>query len=297
MRKIFYTKRMFLLSASTLLLAACGGDNDSEIEEAPTEEPVEQPEETPDPNENLEDDNSEPADPAEDEEEVSSGNGENTNEGQEDTELSEEEAVERVRAYIEEEEDVEADDFSIMIEEREEGEYSAQVFTYVSGGEDDEMEATRTMGWYTVDRQTGEVRDTFEEDTDGFVSEIVSMDEEERESHHRNMAVSEENLMDQVFDNLLLPGVHENTTYYEGRVGPDESVRVEFPDAEDMVDRTTTDLDVDEEGYFSIDLSEYDFQEGEVITFRITGGYPQEQVFEIPVHEAKDGMEEIHVRE
>ncbi|WP_040983993.1 hypothetical protein [Oceanobacillus jeddahense] len=154
-------------------------------------------------------------------------------------------------------------------------------------GSDEEIEENQTES----DQNEKGQQETYE------LSEIVDMSEEEKEAHHRELAVQEEHLMDEVFENLLLPGIHENTVYYEGRVGPEEQVQLEFPDGDNPADSTTVQPQTAAEGYFSVDLSDYPFSSGEAITVRITGGYPQEQTFEIPVHEAEDGMEEVRVVE
>lgn len=123
------------------------------------------------------------------------------------------------------------------------------------------------------------------------------MSDEDREAHHRNLAVRDDLIWDEVFEYLMLPGIHENTVYYEARVAPDELVLIELPDAEELADRTTINPYTAEDGHFSIDLGEYEFAAGEAITIRISGGYPQEQTLELPIHEAQEGMEEVRIRE
>ncbi|SDN66065.1 hypothetical protein [Alkalicoccus daliensis] len=247
--------------------------------------------------------------------EVENNNPENDNSGdnadnnETKEEIPEDDVAEIVFDYMEENEDFETEDVKIMVDDREEEGYRAQVFSFVP--EDAEQQATQTLRWYYIDKVTGEVRnettgmeeeneETEEENIDweeGNTSELVSMSEEKREAHHRNIASSKEHLMDQVYDHLLLPGVHENTISYEGRVGPEETIRFEFTDAEDISDRSIVDLEVDEEGYFQVDMRQYDFSAGEEIIVRIAGGgYPQEQVFELPVHPAEEGIEHIRVR-
>ncbi|WP_252312494.1 hypothetical protein [Sinobaca sp. H24] len=45
-----------------------------------------------------------------------------------------------------------------------------------------------------------------------------------------------------------------------------------------------------------MNMSQYEFSDGEEIIVRISGGYPQEQVFELPVYEEEEDKEIIRVR-
>lgn len=183
--------------------------------------------------------------------------------------------------------------------ENEDSDYESDV------DEDENASDEDTGGQIDEDENDNEDEDQGQaDDTDGEseeeqveLSELVYMSDEEREAHHRNLAVRDDLLWDEVFEYLMLPGIHENTVYYEARVAPDELVLIELPDAEELVDRTTINPYIAEDGHFSIDLGEYDFAAGEAITIRISGGYPQEQTLEIPIHEAREGMEEVRIRE
>ncbi|WP_252312495.1 hypothetical protein [Sinobaca sp. H24] len=186
---------------------------------------------------------------------------ESTNENNQEGEIAKVEVSGIVFDYIEGHEDFDAEEVKLMVEDREEEEnvYHAQVFTF--GPEDAERQGTQTLRWYSIDKMSGEVKNEtpgMEEEneenenetseTEITLSEIASMSPEERESHHRNLAADEEHVMDRVYDQLLLPGIHENTRSYEGRVGPEESIRFEFPNAENSTDRTIAEADVEEEG-------------------------------------------------
>lgn len=297
MKKNVYIKKILLLSISTFLLAACGNNTESEVEEEPTGQSVE----TPQSSENQDNNNESDDQKNNDENELQNDTTSSQNEIDSGSEAQEDEAVENVLTYLEEQEGYDTEGLRISLEEGEEGEYRAQVFGFAP--EDGEQQATQTIGWYVVDKQTGEVEkveDSEEEvEEQGKVSEIVYMSDEERKNHHKNLAVSEENLSDTVLDNLILPGIHENTVYYEGRVNPGDSIIVYLvnPENPTNADRLDVNPEVDEEGYFSIDLSEYTLDSTNAFRISLTGGYPQEQTFDIPINEAQEGMEAIGVRE
>lgn len=326
-RRIFmnnnrYFTRLVFLSASATVLASCGSDNLTEEVEAPVEqstEPIE--EETEEQSESVDQqsaemDNSNSNQMEEETEtdtddeasqEEDSQNSSNTSDNQETSEesqersdnqkktaLSKEEAVERTMEYAEETDGFDLEGYQFMTTDADEL-YKVQMFKFVP--EDAEVQEMRTTKWYDVDKKTGEVTSGMDRFSKDYMSDVVSMSDAERESYHRSLAAYEEDLSEKVFDQLLLPGVHENTTYYEGRVGSDEQVRLEYPGSEEIRNRKILDPTVDEEGYFYIDMTQFDLKAGESFILRITGGYPLEQVFELPVYEAQEGMEEIHVRE
>lgn len=230
---------------------------------------------------------------------------ETSDEGEQETEneIAEDEVAGIVFDYIDEHEEFDTGDVQVGVDERDEETYRAQVFTF--GPEDAEQQMTQTLGWYSIDKMSGEVtnetpgadeeteeREETESEENGDTSEIVSMGEGERESHHRNLAANEQHTMDSVYDRLLLPGIHENTASYGGRVSAEDSIRFEFPNAENE----TVDSTVGEDGYFRVDMTPYNFSEEETIIVRITGEYPQEQVFELPVYSEEEGKEFIRVR-
>ncbi|MDN6641109.1 MAG: LysM domain-containing protein [Tetragenococcus sp.] len=143
----------------------------------------------------------------------------------------------------------------------------------------------------TNEEQTASSEENKEEQFE--LSEIVSMSDERREAHHRSLAGND--VQDKVFEHLLLPGVHENTVYYEGRVAPEERVRVILPDGATSAKRKDFDPNISEDGHFSMNLSDYDLKAGEEIMILITVGYPREQTFSLPIHEAQEGKEESRV--
>ncbi len=155
-----------------------------------------------------------------------------------------------------------------------------------------------------TDANSGEDQDqTDNDETEGIeegseeLSEIVYMSEEERLAHHQDLAVNLEDLSDEVYENLMLPGIHENTEIYEGRINPGDSLLFEIPDAEEIGDRTTLQPEVSKDGYFVIETNNYTLEAGENIRIYIMGNYTHEQTFDLPIHEAQEGMEEVHVRE
>lgn len=315
-----YFKRIIFLSASVTLLASCGSENETEEVEAPVEQSTEetaesveeqsesvdqQSEETDNSNNNQVEEATDTDDESSEEtasqESTDTADSQKTSEesqeqsdNQKETALSKEEAVERVMEYAEETDGFDLEGYQFMATDAD-NLYKVQMFKFVP--EDAEVQEMRTAKWYDVDKQTGEVTSGMDRFSKDYMSEVVSMSEEERESYHRSLAAYEEDLSEKVFDQLLLPGVHENTTYYEGRVGSDKHVRLEYPGSEDILNRKSLDPTVDEEGYFYIDMSKFNLKAEESFILRITGGYPLEQVFELPVYEAQEGMEEIHVRE
>lgn len=159
-------------------------------------------------------------------------------------------------------------------------------------------EDAETSGENENNKANDDAEDSEIHEQQNYLSELVSMNDEEREQHHRSLAIEGTELVDHVFDNLLLPGIHENTQFYEGRVNPEARVRIEFTESIEMNDRETVNPEVSEEGYFEVDLHDYEFYEGDGIIVRLTeDGYPREQIFSIPVYETQDGMEEVRVRE
>lgn len=290
MKKSAIFKKIILASASSLLLTACGTNTDSENEESTTDPPME----------DHQSDENETTD------ETNSTENEEKNETEEqdqeiDNELTEEEAIENVLSYLEEQEGMETEGLRLNTTERKEA-FRVQVFAFVP--EDEEEQMTQTLGWFLVDKESGEVTKTDaagkpEEERSGELSEIVYMNAEEREAHHREVAAAEEHLQSSVLENLMLPGIHENTIYYEGRINPGDNLIVYLVDPKDPIpaDRIDTQPEVDEDGYFSIELNRITLESNNNFRISISGAYPQEQVFDLPIHEAQEGMESIHVKE
>lgn len=222
---------------------------------------------------------------------------ETNNSNESDSELTEDEAKEQLIDYINKNEPgiKEFIDIYDILMEKEDDKYRADIYPPVSTDED---KGRALIASYEIDRVTGEVEKIEDESTEtkSHLSEIVDFSKKERRAHHEELAGGPEHIQEKVYEHLMLPGIHENTKKYEGRINPGERIRFRFPDAEKFVDRSTDDPEVSEEGYFSINLAAYEFKAGQDILVSITKGYPQEQTFTLTVNEAQEGMEEIRVR-
>ncbi|MBY7142618.1 hypothetical protein KFZ56_05895 [Virgibacillus sp. NKC19-3] len=80
---------------------------------------------------------------------------------EENAALTEEDATGNVFDYVDEHEDADREEVKAMVqdEEDEEGYFTVQAFVYSSSGDDDEVQMTNTIGWYLVDKETGEVEE------------------------------------------------------------------------------------------------------------------------------------------
>lgn len=272
-------KKLFILSSSILLLTACGNGANDENEEA-----NEEPEVT------------ESAENSKDSSE------EENEENEEESELTEEEAEEKARDYINENEDYDADDYVIdMRDEDEDDDFYAVVH---AGVKTDEYKGNPILHEYKVDRVSGEVEEVSPEDfgpekQSAHISEIVSMSQEEKDEHHREIAQDQDQLDESVLDNLLLPGLHENTKEYEGRINPDDTIekvslkRMDDPPYDEEIDIP----EADEEGYFMIEFADDDLKNISVLTVVIEGKDYEGQVFEVPINEPDNKMDYISVHE
>ncbi|GAA0339463.1 hypothetical protein ACFQ4Z_08180 [Oceanobacillus oncorhynchi subsp. oncorhynchi] len=83
----------------------------------------------------------------------------NANEQEENTEITEEDATTNVFDYVDEHSDTNREDVKAMVQddEDEEGYYTVQAFVF--SGEEGEEQMTNTIGWYLVDKETGEVKE------------------------------------------------------------------------------------------------------------------------------------------
>lgn len=215
----------------------------------------------------------------------------------EDDQITEDEAIEKVKVYVKEHEDYDPEHYEFGVEEKEK-EYNISIFPNIP---DDDQRGAQIVGHFKVDKATGKVEELDDitgkmKDKKEKVSEIVDMNKDEQRTHHERLAVKPDNIKNEVYEHLLLPGVHENTKKYEGRINPGEKIRFEFPDAGNIADRSTFDPKVAEDGYFTIKMNPYNFKEGQNIRVYIINGYPHEQTFDLPVHEAEEKMEEIRVK-
>lgn len=217
---------------------------------------------------------------------------------QEDSELTEEESKDTLVDYIKENDPEMGeliDAYDILIE-KEGDKYRATVYPAVST---DESKGRSLVASYEIDKMTGEVEKIENENTQtkSHLSEIVDFSKEELRAHNEKLAGGSEYIQDKVYEHLMLPGIHENTKKYEGRINPGERIRFTFPDAEKFHERSIYDPEISEDGYFTINLNAYEFKAGQDILVSITGGYPEEQTFNLTVNEAQKGMEDIRVRE
>lgn len=213
------------------------------------------------------------------------------------SELTEEEAKDRLFEYLEENNSERAENFEtydLLI--KEEGRnFQISLFPHTTS---DDEQGGAMIARYNVERETGNVEEvTSNDDTEPYISELIDFSDKERRAHHEKLAGGPEYIQDKVYEHLMLPGIHENTKKYEGRINPGERIRFTFPDAEKFHERSIYDPEISEDGYFTINLNAYEFKAGQDILVSITGGYPEEQTFNLTVNEAQKGMEDIRVRE
>ena len=214
-----------------------------------------------------------------------------------DSKLTEEAAKEKLFDYVKENDpslDKLIDTYDILMEEKGSS-FQASIFPHVTS---DDEQGGALIARYNIDRKTGDVEKVTDEDDDvePYISEIVDFSKEERRAHHEKLAGESEYIQDKVYEHLMLPGIHENTKKYEGRINPGERVRFSYYDEEGS-QQPMYDPEVSEDGYFTMNLNSFNLKAGQDIEVAITGGYPQQQNFILTVNEAKEGMEDIRVRE
>ncbi|WP_440897475.1 hypothetical protein ACS127_05770 [Amphibacillus sp. Q70] len=84
---------------------------------------------------------------------------ESDGEGQEESaELTEDDVPEKVFDYVDEHEDFDTEEVRVMVDREEDGKFIVRVFVF-SGDEDDDTQMMNTLGWYMVDKETGEVEE------------------------------------------------------------------------------------------------------------------------------------------
>ena len=274
-------KKIFIISTSILLLAACGNNENIESNDPSGETEV---------TESDEDQNSE-----EEKNEKDAVDSEKSK-----LELTEEEAEEQVIEYIKETKPEIADflsSYQFLIDEKD-NKYQVRMFSPESGDEDI---GSPLLSSYEIDRKTGDIAeiDLDSAEPEPYLSEVAIMSDEEREEHHRELATDEESLENSVLDNLLLPGLHENTETYEGKMNPNDDIELFLATADDppYLERLDDIPDIDEDGYFVINLYPYDLSNKAFLRISINGDYSKAQTFDIPIFEAEEGMESISVSE
>ena len=162
--------------------------------------------------------------------------------------------------------------------------------------QDNEQENEKPEENRTEDSEN-QIDESSEEQKEVYISELTEFSDEERRAHHEKLADGPpEYVQEKVYEHLMLPGIHENTIRYQGRVNPGESVRISLINKEEPQE-FIEDPEVTEDGYFTINLENYDLNVGQDIEVAITGGYPEQQNFVLTVNEAEEGMEDIRVKE
>lgn len=293
-KKVFIIIAAFLM---TVFISACDSDNQNSDTDNNSEKQVANKEEN-NANDNNNDDENNEKDKHNNDSHSNNEKNTSVENNENDSKLTKDEAKEKVVNYIKENEpEIEdfLDTYQFVVEKKDD-KYQVNMFSAES---DDENIGSPLLSSYKVNRETGEVDEVESEEaneTDPYYSEIVDLSKEEQRARHKEIAVQPDNLSDEVYEHLLLPGIHENTKDYSGRVNPGNTIMFEFPDAKDIADRSTKEAEVSEDGYFTIHVNPYEFKEGQKIRVYITNGYPHEQTFDIPVHKDKKGMEDIRVK-
>ena len=128
-----------------------------------------------------------------------------------------------------------------------------------------------------------------EEDDDS----LANMTDEERREHYLSMMVDPDAADEQVFEDLELRGVHENTIAYGGRVRPGATVELDIQDRRADID-STDELEVNEDGFFALNLHQYENVEGDEIRLTINHEeFASPQEFILDMHGVAEGMEVI----
>ncbi|WP_208559451.1 hypothetical protein [Marinilactibacillus kalidii] len=289
-------KKLFILSTSILLLSSCSNNETTETDETNQIESEQTSEET---DSNKDQEGMGTNDTETDEESVeNTDDTEDENQNKENTKMTKKEAEEKVIAYINEQADYTETDFYEFNIQDEGSVYTASMYAPVST---DETKGAPIISMYEINQTTGEVKEieVGNDEQDTAISEIVTMSEEERKAHHRELVAEGESIDKSVLENLMLPGVHMNTTFYEGRVNPGDAIEASLGTADTPPDYEQIDVapKVDSDGYFTISLSPYDLTNKSVLRFSIQGDYSEEQIFDVSIYEEQAGMENVGVRE
>lgn len=214
-----------------------------------------------------------------------------------EAELSEDDATKKVFDYVDEHEDVDREDVKVHVEDREdeEGKYTVQAFVFSEG----DKGMTNTIGWYEVDKETGEVEGKYDDDSqsDNDNPSDYSNDESETDSGGGDLHQSPDSKwtkeeMDEVIEeNVNLPDIYENTVVYNGSLTSEFAWRIRFPEEDEDMGES---ISVNEDAQFSAVLSNENFEAGDDITFYIVGGRDDEsKVKTVEVQPAEDGKEVV----
>lgn len=132
-----------------------------------------------------------------------------------------------------------------------------------------------------------------ESDETNDTDTLANMSDEERREHYLTLLAAPDNVDEQVFENLELRGVHENTAAYGGRVNPGSTIELNLQDRRRDID-SSDEVEVNEDGFFAIDLYQYENIEGDEISLTINHDeLSQPQEFILEVHSVAEGMEII----
>lgn len=119
------------------------------------------------------------------------------------------------------------------------------------------------------------------------------LDEKEMHEYVRSLAENPELVEKRALENIELRGIHQNTFIYNGRIHPDNNAFMQFEGDEGYSD-DRIDLEVNEEGYFTVVFDEWDLEShAEILLTIAVPGTHREDVFHLPIHAAENGMEVI----
>lgn len=164
--------------------------------------------------------------------------------------------------------------------------------TEVEEDNDTETEEEDTTEDEDVENEDSEANDEteIEEEED---DSLANMTDEERREHYLSMMVDPDVADEQVFEDLELRGVHENTIAYGGRVRPGATVELAIQDRRADID-STDELEVNEDGFFALNLHQYENVEGDEIRLTLNHEeFAAPQEFILDMHGVAERMEVI----
>ncbi|WP_077602976.1 hypothetical protein [Oceanobacillus sojae] len=83
----------------------------------------------------------------------------NTEDQEENTEITEEDALSIVMDFVDEHKDVDREEVKMMVQDNQETEEYYKIQAFVFSGEEGEDQMTNTVGWYLVDKETGDIEE------------------------------------------------------------------------------------------------------------------------------------------
>jgi hypothetical protein len=310
-------KKILLLSTTSLLLFACGNSEESEPDSGENENSTEETIDTSTSDENQEIEDTEVTETTDDQ-----------NSEENSTELTENEAKEEVIHHIQENRpEIESflSTYQFSVDENN-GQYQVNMFSSESA---DENIGSPLLSSYEVDRNTGEVQE-IDLDDDGqsletsandlktsdnpHMSELIDYSPEELRSHNEDMIthsgqkVEGQTPPEHFLEELMLPGIHENTEVYEGFAGllrdastgellEPRTVSIYLNDYEPAEMDPIMTPDVDEEGYFVVDFTDINITAGDELYIMVSApDLANQAVAMVEVSEVSEGMEHIYLR-